>query len=119
MELEDKFLDENYLATRLRDFKEIRNKEITFYITKSDRAYSNSLYINFCVNNLKFATLRISDHIAKTPHTSFVITQGKILSKKKREQFVKLVECVLRKAKNKSLDLKLKQVGGKVNDLLI
>lgn len=110
MDYESKFLDKNYLATRLRDFKDIKNGNVTFDIYESDRAESASLYVRFFVNGFNRHTLRVSDHTCTTPHTQFIVCQTDILSKKKKEQFVKLVESSIRKAKSKGIEKALQHI---------
>ena len=105
MDRQTKLLNKQYLETRLRELKEIRRKEITFDIEESDRAFSKSLYINFYIEGengkvYKVSTLRISDHLSsKCPHTQFIIEPNNDLGKKKKTQFMKAVELVVKKAR--------------------
>lgn len=110
VEYESKFLSQEYLETRLRDFKEIRQKQVTFKIVKSNREESKSLYIEFYVDKIKGHTLRVSDHIVNTCHTQFIVSEFNVLKKKKKAQFVALVESSIRKAKADTLKVKLRRI---------
>lgn len=107
METQSKFLNKQYLETRLREIREIKRKEITFEIEESDRAFSKSLYVNFyCLSYsgkcFKNHTLRISDHsFEDCPHTQFIIEPSAFLTKKKKQQFVRALETAVRKAKTR------------------
>lgn len=109
MNTEKKFLDPNYVATRLRDFKDIQKRVVTFSIHKSDNETSNSIYIDFWVGHFKCSTLRISDHIIEYPQSQFIVSED-ILTKKKKAQFVRLVEKAIKKAKEKHLDIVIRKV---------
>ena len=87
MNTEKKFLDPNYVATRLRDFKDIQKRVVTFSIHKSDNETSNSIYVDFWVGHFKCSTLRISDHIIEYPQSQFIVGED-ILTKKKKAQFI-------------------------------
>lgn len=123
MDRQTKLLNKQYLETRLRELKEIRRKEITFDIEESDRAFSKSLYINFYIEGkdgkvYKTSTLRISDHLSsKCPHTQFIIEPNNYLEKKKKTQFMKAVELVVKKARIrffcKEMEKITKYIGGK------
>lgn len=106
METQSKFLNKKYLETRLREIREIRQKEMIFEIGESDRTFSRSLYVSFyCpISSGKFIkghTLRISDHIIDTPHTQFIIEPSACLTKKKKQQFARALETAVKKAKTK------------------
>ena len=109
MNTEKKFLDPNYVATRLRDFKDIQKRVVTFSIHKSDNETSNSIYVDFWVGHFKCSTLRISDHIIEYPQSQFIVGED-ILTKKKKAQFVRLVEKAIKKAKEKHLDIVIRKV---------
>ena len=109
MNTEKKFLDPNYVATRLRDFKDIQKRVVTFSIHKSDNETSNSIYVDFWVGHFKCSTLRISDHIVEYPQSQFVVGED-ILTKKKKAQFVRLIEKAIKKAKEKHLDIVIRKV---------
>lgn len=110
VDYEEKFLSREYLETRLRDFKEIRQKQVTFEIVKSNRENSKSLYIEFYIDGIKGHTLRVSDHIVNTCHTQFIAKPFTVLTKKKKAQFVALVESSIRKAKADTLKVKLRRI---------
>lgn len=112
MEFEEKFLDPEYLATRIRDFKEIRRGDFTFEIERSiNYPKSQSLYIKIRKGTDRVGELRVSDHpINKIGETQFIVERGEILSKKKREQFVRLVEKVLKTAKKNALNSALHKI---------
>ena len=71
METELKFLDKNYIETRIREIKEIRSKEISYNIQSSNNEGSLSVYVKFYKVNKKGDNLtffggkqvRLSDHI--------------------------------------------------------
>lgn len=109
MNTEKKFLDPNYVATRLRDFKDIQKRVVTFSIHKSDNETSNSIYVDFWVGHFKCSTLRISDHTIEYPQSQFIVSED-ILTKKKKAQFVRLVEKAIKKAKEKHLDIVIRKV---------
>jgi len=122
METESKFLNKQYLETRLREFKQIKRKEIDFSIEESDRAFSRSIYINFYLKSYngfwyKDHTLRISDHIQKDcPYSQFIVDPNMTLTKKKKSQFVKAIETALIKAKTKSFHKKLAKVEKEIRE---
>lgn len=102
MDKQSKFLDKDYLTTRLRDFTAIKKKLVWFDITDSDRTFSKSIYINLYTNADKgsFHSIRISDH----PHevigqTQFLIEPNEDMTKKKKEQFIRVVELGIKKAR--------------------
>ena len=76
---------------------------------------SKTLYVEFWVKdgdkNFKQQTIRISDHIINCPHTQFIIDPYACLTKKKKQQFVRLVESAIKLAKRKSLYHKLENLG--------
>ena len=102
MEYEEKFLDPEYLSTRVRDFKEIKRGDLEFKVVRScNYPESASLYIKFMKGNWIITELRVSDHSINTPQTQFIVERGQILSKKKKEQFVRLIEKCIKVAKKK------------------
>ena len=109
LKTDEVFLDSLYLETRLRDFKEIRKKQIQFRIVRSHNTYSKSKYVEFYIGKYKQATLRVSDHIVDTPHTQFIVNY-EILTKKKKAEFVRLVNKCFVKAKQNSLRHTIKKV---------
>lgn len=102
MEKEIKFLNKQYLQTRLNEIKEIKRKEVFYEITDSDRAFSKSIYISFFIQNgnrlFKNHTLRISDHVIDCPHSQFIIEPETILCKKRKAQFMRALEGSVQKA---------------------
>lgn len=123
METQSKFLNKQYLETRLREIREIKRKEITFEIEESDRAFSKSLYVNlYCPSGsgkwFKSHTLRISDHsFEDCPHTQFIIEPSAFLTKKKKQQFVRALETAVRKAKTKHFYKEMENISrGDEND---
>lgn len=123
METQSKFLNKQYLETRLREIKEIKRKEIFFDIEESNRVFSKSLYINFYSQSLgskqfKNHTLRISDHIQEDcPHSQFIIEPNGFLTKKKKQQFMRAVETAVKKARIKHFYKELNKISnGDVND---
>lgn len=115
MDRQSKLLNKQYLETRLRELPEIRHKEIGFDIQESDRAFSNSIYINLYYKDnekdWKCHTLRISDHLLeKCPHTQFIIEPNSELSKKIKSQFISTVKNCIRKALMRNFYKKLEKV---------
>ena len=110
LKLETIFLSPEYLVTRLRDFKDVKRKKVKFVITKSNREDSRTLYVQFWVGNRKVSQLRVSDHIINTSDTQFIVADT-ILTKKKKAQFVRLVEKCIQKAYDKHLKLTMNWVG--------
>ena len=112
MELQSKFLNKEYLDIRIKEFDEIKNKEFEYIIKESNRVLSKSLYVEFCLNNngfrFKVATMRISDHrFEKCIHTQFIIDPFENLTKSKRKSFVRIVNNLFKKGRQKMLDVKL------------
>ena len=114
MDRQSKFLSKEYLETRLRDFSAIKKHELYFQIYESNRVLSKTLYIEFGVKdgnkNFGQQTIRISDHIIDCPHTQFIIDPYAYLTKKKKQQFIRLVESAIKLAKRKSLYHKLENL---------
>lgn len=116
METQDKFLNKQYLETRLREQREIKRKELFFDITESDRTFSRSLYINIYSQSLggkrfKGHTIRISDHqLSDCPHSQFIIEPNSILTKKKKAQFIRILETAFKKAQIKHFYKELSKI---------
>lgn len=112
MDYEEKFLDIDYLATRIRDFKEIRRGDFSFEIERScNYPKSPSLYVKIRKGTLRVGELRVSDHMINAiGETQFIVERGAILSKKKKEQFVRIVEKVLKRAKKNALNSALRKL---------
>lgn len=104
MDYEEKFLDPAYLETRVRDFKEIKRGDLEFKIVRScNYPESASLYLKFTRGNWIISELRISDHSVNTKQTQFIVERGQILTKKKKDTFVRLVEKCIGVARRKIL----------------
>ena len=120
MDRQSKFLDKEYLETRLRDFSAIKKHELYFQIHESDRVLSKTLYIEFWVKdsgkNFKQRTIRISDHSIDCPHTQFIIDPYACLTKKKKQQFIRLVESAIKVSKKKNLYRKLENLQKEKDD---
>lgn len=105
MDTQCKLLNKQYIETRVRELKEIRNKEMTFTITGSDRAFSSSLYVHFWlkgkdIEHFKCSTLRISDHEQENcPFTQFIVYPNNTLTKKKKAELMRLLQETIRKGK--------------------
>ena len=111
MEYEEKFLDPEYISTRVRDFKEIKREDLEFKVVRScNYPESASLYIKFMRGNWIISELRVSDHSINTEQTQFIVARGGILTKKKKEQFVRLVEKCIGVAKRKILSQVLHKI---------
>lgn len=102
MDKQSRLLEKDYLTIRLQELKEIRRKEIKFTFEHSNRPNSITIYVQFWTKGtekdfwVKNHTLRISDHVCSTsPHTQFIIEPNEDLTKKKKEQFRKvLLNCM-------------------------
>lgn len=116
METQIKFLNKQYLETRIKELKEVKNGQIRFEIKESDRAFSRTLYIEFyCYGDtnwwFKQKTLRISDHsVPNCPHTQFVIEPNACLTKKKKQQFMKMLENTIKRSKRRHLGILLNKI---------
>lgn len=116
METQSKFLNKQYLETRLWGIREIKRKEIKFEIEESDRAFSRTLYVNFFCLGLdnkwfKNHTLRISDHsLADSLHTQFIVKPNEYMTKKKKQQFITAIELAIRKAKSRNFRLEMRNI---------
>lgn len=119
METQVKFLNKQYLETRIMEIREIKRKEILFEIKESDRSFSKSLYIEFyCYGEnekwFKQKTLRISDHeIPNCPHTQFIIEPNSTLTKKKKQQFMKTLIGTIKRSKIRHFNILMTKVLGK------
>ena len=105
METELKFLDKNYVETRIREIKEIRSKQVAYKITSSNRENSKSLYVRFYKVGLKgdekkfFAVsgVRLSDHILTDyPFKQFIVNPDMQLCKKRKEIFIRTLESAVK-----------------------
>lgn len=101
MELESKLLEEEYLRTRFNEIKEIKQGLIRVYFKKSDRENSISLYVSFWRDGWHGMDLRISDHsIVRDCQIQFLIDPSQVLTKKKKERFMRTVMNCVTKTKN-------------------
>lgn len=118
MDTQAKLLDKNYLETRLRDLSVIRKKEFIFKIKESDRVMSKTLYVEFWSKDVdkfyKQETIRISDHWQENcVHEQFIVSPYDFLTKQKKQQFLKAIENIVKKAQRRSLYKKLNNLGEK------
>lgn len=120
METQSKFLNKQYLETRIGEFREIKKKEVFFKIEESNRVLSKSLYVCFYIQSsngfcFKNSTLRISDHqLAECPHTQFIIEPNNTMTKKKKAQFMGAVEMAIRKAKTRNFYKELNKISKEI-----
>lgn len=116
MDKQIKFLSKQYLETRISELKEVRRKEVKFYIKESDRAFSKTLYIEFFCSSgkdkwYKQKTIRISDHLlTDCPHIQFIIEPDNFLTKKKKQQFMKILENAVKKSKTRQFYKELDKI---------
>lgn len=115
MDTQAKFLNKEYLETRLRDLTPIRRKEFSFKIHESDRALSKTLYVEFWTkdgeNYYKQQTIRISDHWQDDcPHIQFIVKPYEFLTKQKKQQFLRMIENTIKKGQRRNLYFKLKNL---------
>lgn len=119
MEKQDKFFDKNYLTTRLRDFPAIKNKSVWFEIGDSNRTFSKTIYIYFYTSTelrSEYA-IRISDH----PHEQagqiqFLINPDDFLTKRKKQEFIRIVEHAIKRAKQNTTKYYLKKMSKNVDN---
>lgn len=122
MDKQIKLLNKDYLSTRIRELKEIKRKELTFEIEESDRAFSKSLYVCFYTTDssgkpFKTHTLRISDHSSPNCiHTQFIIEPNEDLTKKKKAQFMKILESCVRKGQTRFFYKEMEKITKKVEE---
>lgn len=119
MDKQDKFFDKNYLATRLRDFPAIKNKSVWFKIGDSNRAFSKTIYVYlFTSEDLRSEyAIRISDH----PHeqagqVQFLISPDDFLTKRKKQEFIRIVEHAIKRAKQNTTRFYLKKISKNVDN---
>ena len=119
MDKQSKFFDKNYLTTRLRDFAAIKNKSVWFEIGDSNRSYSKTIYVYlYTATELRAEhTIRISDH----PHeqagqTQFLINPDEFLTKKKKQEFIQIVEHAIKRAKQNTTRYYLKKVSKTIDN---
>ena len=121
METQSKLLEEQYISTRLQEFKEIKRKEISFTINKSNVENSVSTYVHFCTNHdgnwVGCTTLRISDHLhhdKNLKEKQFIIEPSAILTKKKKELFMRTLEQTLKTTLKKQVFSKLNKLSREI-----
>ena len=116
METETKFLDVNYVETRIREFKDIRSKQVSYKIERSNRENSNSIYVRFYLTRINkgeerfFAGsgVRISDHyLSDYPHKQFIVDTTMPLTKGRKAIFIKTLEKALKTTFKTSFMVKL------------
>lgn len=105
-EFEEKYLDEMYLLRRFQEIDDVRNGKIKVYVQKSDNyPRSVSLYVTLDDGETKQRVLRVSDHVAGYRYTQFIITPGKVLTKKKKDRFNKILRvCVVKFKQTKRVE---------------
>lgn len=118
MDYQSKLLDKQYLEARLGNIGYLKREEFYIVINESDRALSKTIYIEFWrkdgEKNIKLKTIRISDHSQPgCPHIQFLIKPYDVLTKRKKEQFIKMVKNTLNTMEKKMLFWKLNQIGEK------
>ena len=119
MDKQDKFFDKNYLATRLRAFPAIKNKSVWFKIGDSNRTFSKTIYVYlFTSEDLRSEyAIRISDH----PHEQagqiqFLINPDDFLTKRKKQEFIRIVEHAIKRAKQNTTKYYLKKMSKNVDN---
>lgn len=98
--------DSEWLANQVSTLKLPHG--MTFTVEKSPR--SETRYITFCYGDRTYASLRVSDHMANTPHKTFLVTPHKKMTVNKRTQFLNTVKNVVFVAQEKYLRSCIKKV---------
>lgn len=99
-------LDDEWLTNQISALK--LPYGMTFTVEKSPR--SETRYITFWYGNKTYASLRISDHTANTPHKTFLVKPSKKMTVSKRTQFLNTVKNVVFVAQEKYLRSCIKKV---------
>ena len=99
-------LDDEWLTNQISALK--LPYGMTFTVEKSPR--SETRYITFWYGNKTYASLRVSDHMANTPHKTFLVTPNKKMTVNKRTQFLNTVKNVVFVAQEKYLRSCIKKV---------
>ena len=81
---------------------------MTFTVEKSPK--SETRYITFRYGDRTYASLRVSDHMATTPHKTFLVTPNKKMTVNKRAHFLNTVKNVVAVAHTKYLRCCMKKV---------
>ena len=114
METESRFLDENYIRVRLDELKEIRNREYSYTISRSNRENSKSIYVRFdrkyIYNGEEHffggSQVRISDHPIQSENNpslvQFIVDEKTPLSKGRKAQFMNAFKEGLRRTKRRN-----------------
>lgn len=120
METESKLLNIEYIETKIKELEEIKLGHVAYKIEKSNRENSNSIYVRFYKTNLVKGethfyafneSLRISDHyLANSPSKQFIVEPDAILTKKKKETFVRTLKKEINLCFKRSLTSLLKNV---------
>ena len=118
METELKFLDINYVETRVRELKDVRTKQVSYKIERSNKENSNSIYVRFYLIRInkgekKFvggSGLRISDHFLNnypSTHKQFIVDPSMPLTKGRKALFIRSLEKAIKTTFKTSLLLRL------------
>ena len=99
-------LDDEWLTNQVSALK--LPYGMTFTVEKSPK--SETRYITFWYGNRTYASLRVSDHMATTPHKTFLVTPNKKMTVSKRTQFLNTVKNVVFVAQEKYLRSCIKKV---------
>ena len=99
-------LDDEWLTNQVSALK--LPYGMTFTVEKSPK--SETRYITFWYGNRTYASLRVSDHMATTPHKTFLVTPNKKMTVNKRAQFLNTVKNVVSVAQTKYLRCCMKKV---------
>ena len=99
-------LDDEWLTNQVSALK--LPYGMTFTVEKSPK--SETRYITFWYGNRTYASLRVSDHMATTPHKTFLVTPNKKMTVNKRVQFLNTVKNVVAVAQSKYLRCCMKKV---------
>ena len=99
-------LDDEWITNQVSSLK--LPYGMTFTVEKSPK--SETRYITFWYGNRTYASLRVSDHMATTPHKTFLVTPNKKMTVSKRTQFLNTVKNVVFVAQEKYLRSCIKKV---------
>lgn len=98
--------DSEWLANQISTLKLPHG--MTFKVEKSPR--SETRYVTFCFGDRTYASLRVSDHMANTPHKTFLVIPHKKMTVNKTTQFLNTVKNVVFAAQEKYLRSCIKKV---------
>ena len=108
-----KFLDINYVKTRVNELPEVQRGDVKVDVYKSANPKSKSIYvIVYCIGRksewYKCYTLRISDHeFGECNFKQFIINPDKKMTKRHREQFTSLLKRAVKYAIERGIEKKL------------